>query len=63
MSNIFGRLLETIWLLVGLVTAYASVSSFLRQDTKNGMIMGLVALIGFLMFFARRTIRLKNKKN
>jgi uncharacterized membrane protein (UPF0136 family) len=63
MSSIFGRLLETIWLLVGLVSGYASVSSFLKQDTKNGLLMGLVALIGFLMFFARRTIRLRNKKN
>ncbi|NJK95079.1 MAG: hypothetical protein HC905_09370 [Bacteroidales bacterium] len=60
-KNIFGRALEIIWLLVGLAGAYASVNSFLKTDTKNGYLMALVALIGFLMFFARRAIRLRQR--
>lgn len=60
-KNFFTLLLEIIWIIVGLVAAYASVNSFLHHDTNNGLIMALFALIGFLMFIARRNLRLRRK--
>ncbi|HEX3009526.1 MAG TPA: hypothetical protein VHO90_18120 [Bacteroidales bacterium] len=61
MNNFFTRLLEIIWLIVGIVAAIASVNSFVRNDTRNGLIMLLCALIGVLMFFARRKLRLRRR--
>jgi hypothetical protein len=61
MSNFFTRLLEAIWLLVGIIAAVAAVNGFKRSDTQNGLVMALVSLIGFLMFLARRNLRLRGK--
>lgn len=54
-------MLEIIWLIVGLIAAVGAVNSFIAHDNRNGLIMSLFTLIGFLMFYARRTIRLKRK--
>lgn len=60
-NNFFTQLLEIIWFVVGLVAAFASVNSFMHQDSQNGLIMGLCSLMGFLMFYARRKLRLRRK--
>jgi uncharacterized membrane protein len=60
-NNFFARLLEIIWFVIGVISAFASINGFLRHDTKNGAIMILCSLIGFLMFFLRRSMRLRRK--
>jgi hypothetical protein len=58
-SNIFGRMLEIIWLVVGIAGAIGSFNSFMHMDKRNGYMMALISLIGLLMFMVRRSIRLR----
>jgi hypothetical protein len=53
----FTRILEIIWLTVGILAAIACANSLLRHDFRNGILMGFFSLIGFLMFYVRRYLR------
>lgn len=53
----FTRVLEIVWLVVGILAAVAGANSFFHHDSRNGIFMGLCSLIGFLMFYIRRNLR------
>jgi uncharacterized membrane protein len=61
-NKFFSKIIETVWIIVGLLAAWASINSFLRHDTKNGYLMLLFAVVGFAMFLARRRLRM-NRNN
>ncbi len=62
MNNRLYHILEIFWLIVAILGLIAGIHQTYNQGLKESWLFFLIALIGFAMFYLRRTMRKKQRK-
>jgi uncharacterized membrane protein len=62
MNNRLYHILEIFWLIVAILGLIAGIHQTYTQGLKESWLFFLIALVGFAMFYMRRTLRKKQKK-
>jgi hypothetical protein len=61
MKTNLNRILEIFWLILAGLTAFMGVYATVRNGFKSAYVFFIMAILSFLLYLARRTLRLNNK--
>lgn len=53
----YGRVMETVWIVIGLISFVAGVYSIYTAGFKNSRVFILLAAVSFFMYILRRNLR------
>jgi hypothetical protein len=64
-SNNLNSILEVFWLIVGILTAIMGLYTLAAKGFDNSYMFFIMSALSFLLYIARRSLRLKakNKSN
>jgi asparagine N-glycosylation enzyme membrane subunit Stt3 len=56
------QVLEVFWLIVAVLTASMGIYVLAKNGFKSAYVFFIMAILSFLLYLARRTLRLRNKE-
>jgi Flp pilus assembly protein TadB len=59
-SNNLNFILEIFWLIIGILTLTLAVYNLVTKGLEVSYVFFIMALLSFLLYFARRMLRKKN---
>jgi len=59
-SNNLNNILEIFWLIITILTLVTGIHSSFKHGFKNSYIFFIMTILAFLLYLARRTLRIKN---
>ncbi len=60
-SNNLNHVLEVFWIIVGVMTAIMGFYSLFTRGFKSCYMFFIMTIMAFLLYFARHTLRMKEK--
>jgi uncharacterized membrane protein YhaH (DUF805 family) len=61
-SNNLNHVLEVFWLIVAMLTAIMGIFALVRHGFKSSYMFFLMAIVSFLLYYARHALRLRDRE-